>query len=138
MELTGVSIGTRRDDDDAEILAIARRADELGYHTLWTAESWGRDAFTILTMIACNTGRIRLGTGIVAIYSRTPTLLAQTVASLDVISRGRAVLGLGTSGRGGGGGLAWAKVREAPGADPGIHRDHPDGPGRTEGRLPRT
>ena len=99
MELTGVSIGTRRDDDDAEILAIARRADELGYHTLWTAESWGRDAFTILTMIACNTGRIRLGTGIVAIYSRTPTLLAQTVASLDVISRGRAVLGLGTSGR---------------------------------------
>ena len=99
MELTGVSIGTRRDDDDAEILAIARRADELGYHTLWTAESWGRDAFTILTMIACSTGRIRLGTGIVAIYSRTPTLLAQTVASLDVISRGRAVLGLGTSGR---------------------------------------
>ena len=98
MEVTGVSIGSRWTDSD-EMVALARRADDLGYDTIWAGEAWGRDAFTVLTMIACNTRRIRLGTGIATVFSRTPALLAQSIASLDVASRGRAVLGLGTSGR---------------------------------------
>ena len=99
METTGLSIGSRRDTDNEEIIAVARRADELGYNTMWTGESWGRDVFTILTMIACHTNQIRVGTGIATVFSRTPAMTAQSIASLDVVSNGRAVLGLGTSGR---------------------------------------
>ena len=99
MGATGLSIGSRMDVDNDGIIALARRADELGYDSLWVGESWGRDVFTVLTMMACHTGRIRLGTGIVTVFSRTPALVAQSIASLDVASQGRAVLGLGTSGR---------------------------------------
>ena len=99
MEVTGLSIGSRRDIDNDEIIALARRADELGYDTMWAGEAWGRDAFTVLTMIACHTSRIRVGTGIATVFSRTPALMAQSIVSLDIVSKGRAVLGLGTSGR---------------------------------------
>ena len=99
MKGLGVAIGSRRDVSVDEIVSLARLADRLGYASVWVGESWGRDAFTLLTMIACHTENVRLGTGIVPVYSRTPALLAQTVASLDAISKGRAILGLGTSGR---------------------------------------
>ena len=99
MDLIGLSLGSRWGSDDDEIIAVAKRADELGYDSIWVGEAWGRDVFTVLTMIACHTSSIRLGTGIATVFSRTPTLLAQTVASLDIISKGRAVLGLGTSGK---------------------------------------
>jgi F420-dependent oxidoreductase-like protein len=78
--------------------AFVQAADRLGYEKLWVAEAYGWDAFTILTDIACHTERIQLATGIVNVFSRTPALLAQTAASLDNISGGRFVLGLGTSG----------------------------------------
>ena len=99
MQRTGLTIGTRQDVDDGEIIALAKRADELGYDTVWTGEAWGRDVFTVLTMIACHTRRVHVGTGIATVFSRTPALLAQSIASLDIVSQGRAVLGLGTSGR---------------------------------------
>ena len=73
-------------------------ADRLGYDTVWIAEAYGWDAFTVLTDIACHTKRIKLGTGIVNVFSRSPALIAQSAASLDSISGGRFVLGLGTSG----------------------------------------
>jgi F420-dependent oxidoreductase-like protein len=73
-------------------------ADRLGYDTMWVAEAYGWDAFTVLTDIAARTERIKLGTGIVNVFSRSPALLAQTAASLDSLSGGRFVLGLGTSG----------------------------------------
>lgn len=95
----GVAIGSRRDVSTEEIISLAQLADRLGYASVWIGESWGRDAFTLLTMVACHTTNVRLGTGIVPVYSRTPALLAQTAASLDAISHGRAILGLGTSGR---------------------------------------
>ena len=98
MQAVGVSLGSRWTDID-QILAVARRADELGYDSIWIGEAWGMDAFAVLTSIACHTSRIRLGTGIATVFSRTPSLLAQSVATLDIISKGRAVLGLGTSGR---------------------------------------
>ena len=99
MKGLGVAIGSRRDVSTEEIVSLGQLADRLGYASVWIGESWGRDAFTLLTMIACHTSNVALGTGIVPVYSRTPALLAQTAASLDAISHGRAILGLGTSGR---------------------------------------
>ena len=96
---TALTLAGRQDISDSDLISIAQLAERLGYHTLWTGESWGRDAFTVLTMIACHTESIRLGTGIVPVFSRTPALIAQSIASLDQISHGRATLGLGTSGR---------------------------------------
>ena len=99
MSATGLFIHNSPDISNAEMISVAQRADSLGYHSMWTGESWGRDAFTVLTMLACHTRSLRLGTGIVTIFSRTPALIAQSIASLDSISEGRAVLGLGASGR---------------------------------------
>jgi F420-dependent oxidoreductase-like protein len=79
-------------------LAFVQAADRLGYDIVWIAEAYGWDAFTVLTDIACKTERIKLGTGIVNVFSRSPALIAQSAASLDHISGGRFVLGLGTSG----------------------------------------
>ena len=98
MERMGLTVGSRRDNDE-EVIALTRRADQLGYDTVWTGESWGRDVFTVLTMIACHTENIRVGTGITTVYSRTPGMIAQSIGSLDIISKGRATLGLGTSGK---------------------------------------
>ena len=79
-------------------LAFVEAADRLGYDTAWVAEAYGWDAFTLLTEMACHTERVKLATGIVNVFSRSPALIAQTAASLDNISGGRFVLGLGTSG----------------------------------------
>jgi F420-dependent oxidoreductase-like protein len=80
------------------VVAFVQEADRLGYDKVWVAEAYGWDAFTILTMLACSTQRIGLATGIVNVFSRSPALIGQTAASLDAISNGRFVLGLGTSG----------------------------------------
>ncbi|NQW22866.1 MAG: LLM class flavin-dependent oxidoreductase [SAR202 cluster bacterium] len=95
----GFFLNASRETSDEEVISIAQQADSLGYHSFWTGESWGRDAFTVLTMVACHTQNLRLGTGIVTVFSRTPAIIAQTVASLDILSQGRAFLGLGSSGR---------------------------------------
>ena len=99
MNSVSLSYSSRQDTSNEDLITVARRADTLGYDTFWTGESWGRDAFTVLTLVACNTQNLRVGTGIVPVFSRTPALIAQSVASLDLISQGRATLGLGTSGR---------------------------------------
>lgn len=99
MGATALSFTSRQDTSNADLISLAQLADALGYHTFWTGESWGRDAFTVLTMIACHTHSLRVGTGIVPVFSRTPALIAQSIASLDLVSQGRATLGLGASGR---------------------------------------
>ena len=81
-----------------ELLSYATLADELGYDTVFVPESWNRDAFTTLGVIAARTKNVRLGPGIVNVFSRTPALIAQSIATLDEASGGRAVLGLGISG----------------------------------------
>ena len=78
--------------------AFIQAADRLVYDTVWIAEAYGWDAFTVLTDIACCTEQIKLASGIVNVFSRSPALIAQSAASLDSISGGRFVLGLGTSG----------------------------------------
>jgi alkanesulfonate monooxygenase SsuD/methylene tetrahydromethanopterin reductase-like flavin-dependent oxidoreductase (luciferase family) len=76
----------------------AKLADQAGVHSIWVAEAWGRDAFTLLTLLAEHTKRVQLGTSIVNTYSRTPAALAQHFGTLDELSDGRAMIGLGTSG----------------------------------------
>lgn len=77
---------------------LVEAADGLGYDTVWAPEVYGADAFTVLADLGARTRRIRLGTGIANIFARTPAMLAQSAASLDLLSEGRVVLGLGTSG----------------------------------------
>lgn len=81
-----------------EVLELTRLAEALGFDSAWVPEAWGTDAVSILGALAARTKRIRLGTGIVNVFSRTPALLGQTAATLDLISNGRFILGLGTSG----------------------------------------
>src|ERR1700719_3572862 len=76
----------------------AKIADEAGIHSIWVAEAWGRDAFTLLTLLAEHTRKTQLATSIVNIYSRTPAALAQKFGTLDEFSNGRMIIGLGTSG----------------------------------------
>jgi F420-dependent oxidoreductase-like protein len=76
----------------------ARLADELGYDSFWIPEAWGYEIFSLLTELALVTKRIKLGTGIVNVFSRTPGLIAMSAATVDEISGGRFILGIGTSG----------------------------------------
>ena len=82
----------------SELLSYVQLVDDLGYDTIFVPEAWSRDAFTTLGWIAANTRRAKIGPGIVNVFSRTPALIAQSIATLDELSGGRAVLGLGTSG----------------------------------------
>lgn len=84
--------------DRDKAFARAEVADAVGVDTLFAAEAWGRDAFSLLTQLAGRTQRIKLGTSIVNIYSRTPAALAQHFATLDELSDGRVIIGLGNSG----------------------------------------
>lgn len=80
-------------------LRAAQLADELGYDSFWLPEGWGYEVFSLLTEMAVKTKRIKLGTAIVNVFSRTPGVLAMTAATIDEISEGRLILGIGTSGK---------------------------------------
>lgn len=83
-----------------ELMLIARVADELGVGNVYITEGTGRDAFSILTEMALKTTRVGLGTGIVNVFSRTPSALAQSTASvMELMGDRRFNLGLGTSGK---------------------------------------
>src|SRR5437879_59307 len=83
---------------DYDWVGLAREAEDLGYDSVWTAESWGSDVFTPLAYLAAGTSRIRLGTGIAQMAARTPTATAMHAITLDHLSGGRVILGLGLSG----------------------------------------
>ena len=93
-----MGVNWQGDLDREQIYESARIADQVGVDSMWVAEAWGRDAFSMLTLLADRTKRVKLGTSIVNIYSRTPAALAQHFATLDELSGGRAIIGLGTSG----------------------------------------
>jgi F420-dependent oxidoreductase-like protein len=73
-------------------------AERLGYHAVWTAESYGSDAVTPLAWLGALTSTIRLGTAIMQMPARTPAMTAMTAMTLDQLSGGRMLLGLGLSG----------------------------------------
>lgn len=79
-------------------IKIAQHADRLGYHSAWTAEAYGTDAVTLLTWLMANTERMNFGPAIMQIPARTPAMTAMTAATLDTMSGGRFLLGLGASG----------------------------------------
>lgn len=99
MSRIGIALGAVHDRPFAEVVAFARAAEECGYEVIFVPEAWGRDAFVTLGALARETERIGLGTAIVNVYSRTPALLAMAAVTLDELSGGRAILGLGTSGQ---------------------------------------
>ena len=82
----------------AELVPLAQEAERLGYDSVWAAEAWGTDAVTVLAWIAASTSRIKVGSAIMQIPGRTPANTAMTAATLDLMSGGRFILGLGTSG----------------------------------------
>ncbi len=94
----GITLSIQEGGPLSEAIELVQMCEDLGYDSIWSGESWGREVFTGLAHIACNTSKVRLGVGIANVYSRTPGLMAQSIASLDEISQGRAILGLGSSG----------------------------------------
>jgi F420-dependent oxidoreductase-like protein len=81
-----------------ELIKLAQEAEKLGYDSAWAAEAWGTDAVTVLSWLAATTSTIKIGSAIMQIPGRTPANTAMTAATLDLLSGGRFLLGLGTSG----------------------------------------
>src|SRR3954468_16940799 len=77
---------------------LVRAAEDCGYDSVWTAESWGSDVVSPLCWIGAGTSRIKLGPGLMQVSGRTPTCAAMTAATIDHLSGGRLILGLGVSG----------------------------------------
>src|SRR5260370_34381388 len=93
-----VGVNWQGKPDFKKTIEHAKIADAAGIHSIWVAEAWGRDGFTLRTLLAEHTSKIQLATSIVNIYSRTPAALAQHFGTLDELSNGRMIMGLGTSG----------------------------------------
>jgi alkanesulfonate monooxygenase SsuD/methylene tetrahydromethanopterin reductase-like flavin-dependent oxidoreductase (luciferase family) len=91
----GAFIGVGRSLESA--IRRVQRAEELGYESVWVTHIASRDSITLLTIYAANSERVRLGTGVIPIYARTPANMAQSFATLDEFSGGRAAAGLGVS-----------------------------------------
>ncbi|MDG6999762.1 MAG: LLM class flavin-dependent oxidoreductase, partial [Nitrososphaerota archaeon] len=81
------------------VRSVALSAEELGFEYLWVPEAWGLDATTTIAHLLTVTSSIKIGTGILNVYSRSAALIGMTCATLEQISPGRILLGLGTSGK---------------------------------------
>jgi alkanesulfonate monooxygenase SsuD/methylene tetrahydromethanopterin reductase-like flavin-dependent oxidoreductase (luciferase family) len=80
-----------------DILEFARQLDNRPVHSIWIPESWGREAFVMLGAIASLTSKIKLGTSIVSMFSRSPATTAMAASTLDNLSRNRTIIGIGAS-----------------------------------------
>ncbi|HZQ81102.1 MAG TPA: LLM class F420-dependent oxidoreductase [Gaiellaceae bacterium] len=81
-----------------ELLELAREAERLGYDSAWAAEAWGVDAVTPLAWLGATTTTLKLGSAIMQLPGRSPANAAMTAVTLDLLSGGRFLMGLGTSG----------------------------------------
>ncbi|HEX8066449.1 MAG TPA: LLM class F420-dependent oxidoreductase [Thermoleophilaceae bacterium] len=79
-------------------LQMAREAEAAGFDSAWSAEAYGSDSATVLAWLAAQTERIKLGAGIFQMPARSPAMTAMTAATLDNLSKGRMLLGVGSSG----------------------------------------
>jgi F420-dependent oxidoreductase-like protein len=147
----GLSLGySPPGTNPADLFPLVEEAERLGFDSVWVAEAWGTDAVSVLGWLAARTERIKLGSAIMQIPGRTPSNAAMTAATLDLLSGGRFLLGLGTSGPQvveGWHGQPWGKplgrtreyveivraaLRREPVAHDGEHYRIPwDGPGAT-------
>ena len=94
----GLNLGYFGAAPPTETVDLARFAESLGFHSVWTAEAYGNDAVVPLTWIAAHTSTLNVGTAIMQMPARTPANTAMTAATLDLLSGGRFLLGLGLSG----------------------------------------
>jgi F420-dependent oxidoreductase-like protein len=94
----GLNLGYWGAGNDANNLELAREADRLGFSVAWAAEAYGSDVPTVLAWVAAQTTRMDVGSAILQIPARQPTMAAMTAATLDSLSGGRFRLGLGVSG----------------------------------------
>ena len=94
----GYATGYWKQGPPAGALKAIRTAERLGYESVWTAEAYGSDAFTPLAWWGSHTKSVKLGTGIAQLSARTPTAAAMAALTLDHLSGGRVILGLGASG----------------------------------------
>ncbi len=81
-----------------EQVDFVREAERLGVDVVWSAEAWGQDALTPLAYLAAVTDRIKLGTGIIQVSARAPSMTAMSAMTMSTLSGGRFILGLGVSG----------------------------------------
>lgn len=95
---TSVSLGAYGRTGIKELTEYVQIAERLGVNAVWSAEAWGHDSITALAYLAGQTEKIRLGTGIMQISARAPSMTAMTALSMHDISDGRFILGLGVSG----------------------------------------
>jgi F420-dependent oxidoreductase-like protein len=98
---TAIAVGSAasgRSADFEPVAAFTVEAEKLGVDAAWSAEAWGQDAVTPLGFLAARTSRILLGTGIMQVSARAPSMTAMTAMTLAALSRGRFLLGLGASG----------------------------------------
>src|SRR3954464_7625119 len=81
-----------------EQLKLVREAESAGFDSVWAAEAHGSDAATVLAWLAANTEKIRIGSAIFQMPGRSPAMTAMTAATLDILSNGRMMVGIGSSG----------------------------------------
>lgn len=98
MTRLGVALAPSKQIDLAAVVDLALQAERLGYDSVWVPETWGADAVSLLALLAVRTSTIRLASGVLNVYSRSAALIAQTAATLQELSGGRFILGLGSSG----------------------------------------
>ena len=98
LDLTQIEKGSSSAVALANSVELAQEAERLGYSSAWTAEAYGSDALTPLAWWGAHTQTVQLGTGIVQISARTPAATAMAAMTLDHLSGGRLILGLGVSG----------------------------------------
>src|SRR5690349_23921736 len=79
-------------------LAVVQEAERLGYDSVWAAEAYGSDAATVLAWLAAGTSKIKLGSAIFQMPARSAAMTAMTAATIDQLSGGRMLLGIGSSG----------------------------------------
>jgi F420-dependent oxidoreductase-like protein len=94
----GLQLGYWGAQPPRDPIGIAEEVERLGFDSVWTAESWGSDVFTPLAWIGAHTSKIKLGTAVVQISARAPTATGMAALTLDHLSQGRVILGLGVSG----------------------------------------
>jgi F420-dependent oxidoreductase-like protein len=94
----GLQLGYWQAQPSEGFVELAQEAERLGYDSVWTAEAWGSDCFSPLCWVGAHTSRIKLGTSVCQLSARTPTATAMHALTIDHLSGGRMILGLGVSG----------------------------------------
>jgi F420-dependent oxidoreductase-like protein len=94
----GLQLGYWQAEPTPNFVELAQEVERLGYDSVWTAEAWGSDCFSPLCWIGAHTSRIKLGTSVCQLSARTPAATAMHALTIDHLSGGRMILGLGVSG----------------------------------------